>query len=296
MRSFFSLSTATLFLCLVAGSALGQGRNTLPPLPKEPVEIKLEHTSLGKAPAISVKIGEKSYPFLFDSGMGVTMISPDIAKELGCQPFGQISGVNAGGERVDMQRCENASLNVGGFTKTGQVGVFNIMSFFNERTPQIGGAISLHTFEGQILTIDLAKDRLFLESEQSFQARIADMKELESRIARPGTGNVVDLFVAANTPKGKIWMLFDTGNFAPTHVSPAAMEMLGIDLIAPNKAKTVKPIDLDIVGLGSITVPLRERNMIYDGQINYDTIARMVVTIDLRNGRSWAKMNPVEKK
>jgi hypothetical protein len=31
--------------------------------------------------------------------------------------------------------------------------------------------------------------------------------------------------------------------------------------------------------------------MIYDGQINYDTVARMVVTIDLRNGRVWAKLN-----
>jgi hypothetical protein len=34
--------------------------------------------------------------------------------------------------------------------------------------------------------------------------------------------------------------------------------------------------------------------MIYDGMLNYDTISKWLVTIDLRNGRMWAKVKPAE--
>jgi predicted aspartyl protease len=285
-----SFILVVIIVC-VSAETFAQYSQSLPPLPRQPVEIKLDHAALGKAPTVSVQIGKKTYPFLFDSGMGVTMITPDIAQELGCQPFGQLAAVNAGGERVNLQRCANSTLKIDSFTKSGETAVFNLMTFFSDKAPQIGGAVSLHTFEGQVLTMDLAKDRLWLESEESFRQRIAGMKELESRIARPGSGNIIDLFVAANTPKGKMWLLFDTGNFGWTHISPSALEMLETNLDAPNKAKTIKPILLDLVGIGPVEIPMRERNMIYDGQINYDTVARMVVTIDLRNGRVWAKLN-----
>lgn len=291
MKTLSKLFASFLALSILIPVAAAQSVLSLPKLPENPVELKLDHSALGKAPTVSVQVGDKTYPFLFDSGMGVTMITPDIAAEMGCQPFGQIAAVNAGGERVNLKRCSDSTLKMASFVKTGEIAVFNLMTFFSEKAPQIGGAISLHTFEGQILTIDLAKDRLWLESEESFKKRIEGMKELESRLARPGSGNIIDLFVAANTPRGKMWLLFDTGNFGWTHISPTALEMLGTNLDAPNKAKMIKPINLELVGLGSVEVPMRERNMIYDGQINYDTIARMVVTIDLRNGRSWAKMN-----
>jgi hypothetical protein len=118
------------------------------------------------------------------------------------------------------------------------------------------------------------------------------MKRLESRIGSQGGGAIIDLFVAANTPKGKIWMEFDTGNFSALQFAPRAQEMIGINFDAPNRAKTSKPVKLDLVGLGTIEMPGRERNMIYDGMLNYDTISKWTVTIDLRNGDAWAKINP----
>ena len=287
-ESLITLAT----IVLVVSNTPSQSSRPGTDLPAKPIEIKLDHGPLGKAPTIVVQIGQKSYPFLFDSGMGVTMITPDIALEIGCTPFGQLAAVNAGGERINLQRCAESTLKIGSFTKSSETAVYNLMTLLSDRAPQIGGAVSLHTFEGQVLTMDLAKDRLWLESEASFKQRIAGMKEIESRLARPGSGNVLDLFVAANSPKGKMWLLFDSGNFGWTHISPAGLEMLGTNLDAPNKAKTIKPIKIDLVGLGSVEIPMRERNMIYDGQLNYDTIARMVVTIDLRTGRMWGLMNP----
>jgi hypothetical protein len=258
----------------------------------QPVEIRLEHDALGKAPTINVEVGGKIYPFLFDSGGGITTISPSIAKEIGCEPFGQITGFNAGGTRLDFKRCDNVSMKFGGYQTRVNTAVFEIMHLFSPETKEIGGIIALQTFENRILTIDLAGNRLILETEKSFAERIKDMKQLESRIGSHGGGAVIDIFVAANTPKGKIWMEFDTGNFSTLQFAPHAQEMLGINFEAPNRAKTVKPVKIDIVGLGTIEAPARERLMIYDAMLNYDTISRMVVTIDLRNGKMWAKMNP----
>src|SRR5690606_9857200 len=110
--------------------------------------------------------------------------------------------------------------------------------------------------------------RKIAETEKSFAERIKDMKRLESRIGSQGGGAIIDLFVAANTPKGKIWMEFDTGNFSALQFAPRAQEMIGINFDAPNRAKTSKPVKLDLVGLGTIEMPGRERNMIYDGMLN----------------------------
>ena len=262
----------------------------------QPVEIKLEHDALGKAPTIDVQIGGKTYPFLFDTGGGITTISPAIAKEIGCAPFGQITGWNAGGTRLDFKRCDDVDLKLGNYQTRVNTGLFEIMTFFSPDTKEIGGIVALQTFADKILTIDLTGNRLTVETEKSFAERIKDMKPLESRFGSQGAGAVIDIFVAANTPKGKIWMEFDTGNFSTMLFAPHAQEMLGINFDAPNRAKMTKPVKLDVVGLGTIEMPGRERNMIYDGMLNYETISKWTVTIDLRNGRMWAKINPEQTK
>lgn len=255
-------------------------------------DIRLEHDTLGKAATINVQIGAKTYPFLFDTGGGITLISPAIAKEIGCTPFGQVTGFNAGGTRLDFKRCDNVDLKMGNYSTRSNVGVFEVMTLFSPDTKEIGGFVSLQTFENRVITIDLSGNKLIVENENSLAERIKDMKPLESRIGSQGGGAVIDIFVAANTPKGKIWMEFDTGNFSTLQFSPHAQEMLGINFDAPNKAKMIKPVKLDIVGLGEIEANGRERAMIYDGMINYETAAKMIVTIDLRNGKMWAKFNP----
>ena len=260
----------------------------------QPTEIKLEHDALGKAPTVNVQIGAKTYPFLFDTGGGITLISPAIAGEIGCQPFGKVAGFNAGGTRLDFKRCDNVDLKAGNYAARLNAGVFEIMTLFGPDTKEIGGIVSLQTFENRVITIDLAGNRLIVENENSFKEQIKDMKRLESRIGSQGGGATIGIFVAANTPKGKIWMEFDTGNFSTLQFAPHAQEMLGINFDAPNRAKTVKPAKLDIVGLGEIEMPARERDMIYDGMLNYDTIQKMIVTIDLKTGEMWAKINPAE--
>lgn len=48
--------------------------------------------------------------------------------------------------------------------------------------------------------------------------------------------------------------------------------MPGINFDAPNRAKTIKPVKLNIAGLGTIEIPGREPSMICDGMLDHDTI------------------------
>lgn len=285
MRNLYHVKLVIAFLSVVAFFSLK--------IAAQPTEIKLEHDTLGKAPTINVQIGAKTYPFLFDSGGGITLISPAIAKEIGCAPFGQVAGFNAGGTRLDFKRCDNVDLKMGDYSTNLNVGVYEIMTLFSPDTKEIGGFVSLQTFENRVITIDLAGNKIIVETENSMKEQIKNMKPLESRIGSQGGGAIIDLFIAANTPKGKIWMEVDTGNFSTLQFSPPAQEMLGINFDAPNKAKMMKPVKLDIAGLGEIEMPGRERAMIYDGMLNYDTISKMILTVDLRTGKTWAKYNPL---
>lgn len=257
---------------------------------KQPVAIKLEREKLGKIPTISVKIKGKDYAFFFDSGGAVTSISPQIAAEIGCNPFGQMTGYNAGGKEFKMKRCDDVEMNVGGFAVKLDTTVGNAMNFFPPGTPQIDGMISLHTFENQIITMDLIKNVLQVETEKSFKKKIKDMKPLKSRLSRELGGYGVDIFFAASSPKGKIWLLVDTGNTNKLLLAPHAQEQLNIAFDEP-KDKTFKLVELDLLGYGKIETVGRDRTMIYDGMLNYDTILKMLLTIDLRTGEAWAKPN-----
>lgn len=257
---------------------------------KRPIEIKLDREKMKKVPTVSVNIKNKNYTFVFDSGAAVTMISPEIATEIGCEPFGSLAGFDAGGGMHKMKRCDDVEINVGGFATKLDAVVGDASMFFPKDAPRIDGFISLQTFDNRVLTLDLAKNILIVESEKSFKKKTRAMKGLQSRLSRELGGYGVDVFFALKSSKGKVWMLLDTGNTNRLLLAPHAQEQLGIEL-DKSKEKTAKNISLDLIGFGNFEAEAREREMIYDGMLNYDTIAKMLITMDLRTGKSWAKAN-----
>src|SRR6267143_6470748 len=68
----------------------------------------------GANATVQVKVGNHTGVFLFDTGEGVTTITPQFAKTLGCEPWGRISGFRMSGERLDMERCDNLLFELGG--------------------------------------------------------------------------------------------------------------------------------------------------------------------------------------
>ena len=45
--------------------------------------------------------------FMFDTGGGISYVSPAFAQTIGCKPWGQLSGFVLTGQRLDMKRCDN---------------------------------------------------------------------------------------------------------------------------------------------------------------------------------------------
>ena len=52
--------------------------------------------------------------FMFDTGGGISYISPGFAQTVGCKPWGQITGFTLTGQRLDMPRCDSLSFDIDG--------------------------------------------------------------------------------------------------------------------------------------------------------------------------------------
>lgn len=273
-----------IFLFLL-GCALGVNAKD------KPIEIKLSHEILGKTPTVEVIVNGKVRTFYFDTGGGVSFFSPEIAKEMNCSPISGAAGYNAGGMKFTLKRCEDIDLKISDLSIKRDVYVADPTPFFPNAKAKIDGSIALDVFDNRILTIDMAGNRLWVETEKSFKQKTKNMKELTSRLSREVAGSALDIFIAAKTPKGKIWMLFDTGNTNKLLFTPSAQNQLGIDFNGENNEKIIKPVSLDIIGIGEFKADGREREMIYDGMLNYEVIEKMTFTVDFRNGKMWAKLN-----
>ena len=258
---------------------------------KNPLEIKLDHALLGKTPTVEVVVNGKTRVFYFDSGGGLSGISPALAKEIGCTPLGEMVGYNAGGMKFTGPRCEDVALDIGGLKVTRDVGVFDPNQFFPDAKNRLDGSIALDAFDNQALTMDLTGNRLIVETEKSLKARTKQMKPLTARLSREIGGATLDIFIAAQTPNGRIWMLADTGNTNKMLFTPSAQKQLGINFDDAVGEKRIKPVKINLINLGEIEMESRERVMIYDGMLNYDLLAKMVLTADFRTGKIWGKLN-----
>jgi len=281
MKKLFTSFFLLISFCVLTPQAFAKN---------QPVEIKLGREILGKTPTVEVVVNGKTRTFYLDTGGGISGISPALAKEIGCTPAGEMTGFDAGGNKVQIKRCENVSMNLNGFAVTRDVGIVEPMDYFPKATKQLDGSIALDAFDGQIVTLDLKGDSLLVENEKSFKKRIADMKPLESRLSREIGGATLDVFGAVNSPNGKMWFLVDTGNTNRLLIAPSAQKQLGINFDGVDNKKIIKPVKLGIIGLGEVEAESRDRDMIYDGVFSYDLISRMLWTMNLKTGEVWARL------
>lgn len=282
-------------LGLAASSATATAENAAP------VVIPLQAYADTPLKVVQVKVGTETIPFLLDTGGGLTFVTPAVAGRLGCEPFGQATGFRADGEKVSFPRCGSVGLDIGGYRADGEVGVFDLMGMIRKQVeharkqghaaampPTLGGMIALPSFRRQAITLDYAHDRLIVETPQSMRTRVASMRPLDVRIATLPSGGV-EVFVQAKARKGTLWLQLDSGNNGPTFLAPHAIEQLGISLPKDEK----KSLQIELAGFGAVSAKVARRSMIYDGQLGLALISKLVITLDLENGKAWAK--PVDQ-
>lgn len=238
---------------------------------------------VGKLRTVDVTIGGRTRPFLLDTGGGLAIVTPVVAGEIGCTPFGRLVGFRNNGEKIDSQRCGPATLGIGSASaRVDDLAVFDLMSLL-KGLPEVGGLLGLPAFESKAFTFDLASNRITIETPVSFAKRVRGMKEIRVRPSRQCGGASLDLFVSIDTPKSPIWLELDSGNLGGVLLSPPAAAQLGIAL--PEGAH--KKITLEVSGFGPVQVDAIGRDTIYDGLLNARFMEQHVFAIDLAHMRAW---------
>lgn len=281
------------FLLLVlslAGCAQSIGEGAAPspaatyaPAPVAVLELEpyLQGTGLL---AVRVAVGDRSLPFLFDTGGGGTIFTPGAAEEVGCAPFGRATGFRHDGQAIHARRCAPLTLLVDGWAAPArEMWVFDLMSLLPDGVPELGGLVALSTFDGLPITLDLGAARMVVESPASLRARTAGMAEVPLRESRQAGGAMLDVFFPFDADGGPVWMELDSGSTGPVWIAPHAAAQLGLDLSTDEP----RPVTLRLQGYGPIEVQAQQKEMIYDGLLNAAFLRDLRITVDLAAGRAW---------
>lgn len=255
----------------------------------KPVTLTLKPYAKTDLRTVDVTLGDRTSPFIFDTGGGMMLINPDQIPNAGCQPFGQVTGFRATGEALSMPRCGPIAMDIGGFHTTDEVTIFDLTSLIGKDAPPVGGLMGMTPFSHTAITLDLAHDRVVVETPRSLKKRVSHMHPLKLRIVRGAGGDIVP-FIQVQAKTGTLWMEVDSGNNGPAFLTATAGEQLGIELNKDEKKK----VDLDVIGLGKVPVTVMSRKMIFDGQLNPEFLKQMVITFDFAHGKAWARMNAVK--
>jgi hypothetical protein len=229
--------------------------------------------------------------FIFDTGGGITYISPSFAQTIGCRPWGQLSGFVLTGQRLDMARCDDLTFAIDQRQFHAPIaGVFDLMKFMPPDVPRIDGSIGLDLFAGRAVTLNLADRTLIVESPRSLQTRIKQGKEVPIRLVREVEGVALAAVVGVMTPQGTAWMEIDSGNgganVVAKHIAPLLNLKTGI--------KEPQPAKFTLVGGIPITGDARvNETLIMDGNIGTRFLINWNLTLDLARGRAW--LAPVKK-
>jgi Aspartyl protease len=233
---------------------------------------------------IRAKINGREGVFLFDSGCGVTSVTPEFAAEIDRKPWGKIVGFRMTGQRMDLERCDDVVLEIAGTRKNLlTVGVFDLMSLLPAGASKLDGIIGLDAFADKSITIDLAKRSIFIETPESLAARVKGATEEPVRVVRDSEGLALTLDAAVKTAKGTVWMELDTGNDGDIAVADWLAGEFGLD---PTK-KEGGPIKFQLTNGITGEGQGRARDLIMDGNLGSQVLRNWIVTFDLPHARAW---------
>lgn len=244
---------------------------------------------MGRKRSIQVEVGGQRGTFLVDTGSGVSLVSLEFAKRIGCTPWGQISGFRLTGERLDLPRCDDVRIKLPDGTTLPPVtaAAIDLASVLAKGDDPVDGALALDALDGTVFTLDVGAGTLQFETPESLQARIATAVEVPVRIGRYGSSaRGVAAYALSKTAKGDLWLEIDTGGDAPVLLPTSMAAEAGAD---PAIQKG-QPYVLTVAGTGhDVTQETRAvvRDMVRDGVIGMPVLVRWRLTFDLAHDRLW---------
>lgn len=286
LRSSRAMALAALLTSCTPAAAPGPSSisSVTSPGPAGPHAIIPLNEYVAGLKTIEVAVAADTLPFLFDTGGGGALVTPEVAEAMGCEPFGRITGFRHTGEAVSAPRCGSTTLALAGWPVEVEAGPYDLMSLLRG-APVVGGLIGLTAFVGDTVTVDWGGSRLIVESPESFRTRIAEARSLQVRPSRQGGGAFLDIFVRVAAARGDLWLEMDSGNTGPVLLSPHAARQLGLEL-SPSEPRAVI---LEFPGFGPVEIMAVERETIYDGLLNAAFHSAYIVTLDLARMQAWMR-------
>lgn len=234
--------------------------------------------------ALRAKVAGTDGFFVFDTGGGLTSITPAFAEKIGCKPWGRLTGFQMMGQRLDTTRCDDAQVRVGPLSLGPRtLSVLDVMSLFPKDAAPVDGLLALDLFDGKAITVDFPGATLTVESPASLRERVAKMTPVPARLAREVQGRALAVSAGVPSPRGPIWMEIDSGNGGTILVSKAYATLFGLDPAREGPQEASFDIAPGLHVEGRAFTP----DMILDGNIGMPFLKGVVVTVDLREGRMW---------
>jgi predicted aspartyl protease len=160
---------------------------------------------------IPVKVNGIRTKFIFDTGIGLNLISEALAAKVGCCPDGStFTGRRMSGQAVTTPLGSVSSLEVGASQmRNVPVGIFDLHAMAG--LGDVEGFISLSCFRTTPVTVDYTAGLLVLEDEASLHQRAAAGTPITVHVGRDGCST--DLMLGIDLPNGRpISVEVDTGS------------------------------------------------------------------------------------
>lgn len=273
-----------LLVLMIAGISHPDLHAATSPKPTLIIELR-PHPGGTEMMTLLAKVRGHEGNFVFDTGGGISYVSPAFAQSVGCNVWGQITGFTLVGQRLDMPRCDGLSFDVEGHSFGAPAsGVFDLMKFMPPNVPRIDGSIGLDVFAGRAVTLSLAQRKLIVESASSLAARAKGGKEVPIRIQREAGGVSLSVYVAVPTTAGMAWMELDSGNGGANVIGKHLAGLMKLD---PDK-KEPQPASFMIAGGVPVEGMARvNEKLIMDGNIGTRFLINWDLTLDLGKSRAW---------
>jgi hypothetical protein len=235
---------------------------------------------------------------MIDTGMGITLLTPEACARAGCTPEGTFRGRRMSGQLIELTIARVSSLTVAGHrVKNARVAVFESDAVIH-RDLGVEGIAGLDLFRDQPITFDHPAMRVVLETPRSLAARTASGRKVPVRVKHDGPSTEVYLPLELGpgmraemeVDSGSLHMILDDRFMAALAIDPEGSEVERKDgqdeTGQPYTRRFAKlPRGVHVPSAPELGVPqgatVMFQAIIHDGLLGQAFLREHVVTFDL---------------
>ncbi len=275
MRLFAACCSLT---CLLLSLAIAASAEPVPKIRMEPF--------LKQLLILHATVRGHDGTFIFDSGTGVSSITPAFAAVIGCKPWGQISGFRMTGQRLDMPRCDHVTFQIAGASyPAATIGVLDTNKFMPPGTKQhVDGTLGLDIFAGRAIFFSYSGRFLEPLSRASLTTLIRGHKAMPVHLVRDAEGLALTVNLPVQTPDGTAWFEMDSGNNSGFLL--VGKHLAGL-LKVSSQNTAPQTLTASLADGSRFSGYVKVLDLTLDGNLGTTFLSHYNVILDLVNTKAW---------